>query len=143
MSPPRTRAGRRVSLSLNTDGGANQDDREGADINAIVGQYRRSGTLPAVQLQNPLFGDFTFSNDLMDQREAMEKAEDRFAELPAAVRTAAENDYVKFLAMFEDPTQLEFLKEQGLVVVDPALPTPDPAPAPPPADPPADPPEPS
>lgn len=133
----RERAGPRVALTLNTDGGANQDDREGADINIIVGQYKRHGTLPAVQLQNPLFGDFSFvSEDLMEQREAMYQAEDRFNELPAAVRSAAENDYVKFLQMFDDPAHRQVLVDSGLVVVDQAEKEKTPATTPAPATPP-------
>lgn len=128
----------RVSLSLNTDNGANQDDRKGCDINVIVGQYKRHGTLPAVQLKNPLYGDFTASTDLMDQREQMHLAEDRFAELPAQVRTAAENDWVKFLQMFDDPSQRGLLENAGLVIASddqagptpPGVPSPDPAPEP-------------
>lgn len=127
------RAGPRVGVSLNTDGGAVQEDRIGADINTIVGQYKRHGTLPAVQLRNPLYGDFTASTDLMDQREQMHIAEDRFNELPAQVRAAADNDWVKFLQLFNDPDQRGLLENAGLVVVDaeagptPPSPPPDPA----------------
>lgn len=137
---PRERATRRVALSLNTDNGANQEDMAGADINVIVGQYKRTGTLPAVQLTNPLYGDFTDSEDLMDVREQHYLAAERFNELPADVRTAADNDWVKFLQMFNDPEQRELLETSGLVIsTDPAIdppPTPDPAAEPAPASPP-------
>ncbi len=120
---------KRQAVYLNTDNGANQEDKIGADINVIIGQYKRHGTLPAVQLKNPLYGDFTAPTDLMEQREQMHQAEDRFNELPAQVRSAANNDWVQFLQMFHDPDHRAMLETHGLVIVDEA-PTPDPAPEP-------------
>ena len=77
-SPPRQRATKRVALSLDASKGADQDGSAAADINNIVGQYLRHGTMPAVQLQNPLFGDFIPPEDIHSTREALFAAHDRF-----------------------------------------------------------------
>lgn len=107
---------RRTARALDRSGGANQDDLAAADIHKIVAQYERHGTLPVVHQSQPLYGDFTFSEDLHDVREAHLQAEERFMELPSSVRTAAGNDWVRFLEMFEDPASRDLLIEAGLVV---------------------------
>lgn len=126
--PDRERAVPRVSLELDTSRGANQADAKGTDVNAIVAQYAKSGTLPNVQNRNPLFGDFTFPDDIHSMREAVFGAEERFNQLPAAVRTAAGNDWGTFIQMFDNPTEREKLLEAGLGI-SPPVPNNSPQPA--------------
>lgn len=111
--------------SLSSKGGANQTDAPGLEINAIVAQYRKHGTLPKVTLNNPLYGDFTFPEDIHSVREAVEKAEDRFDNLPASVRSAAENDWVTFLEMIQNDEQKQVLIDAGLEIVENTPPIPD------------------
>lgn len=125
---PRTRSTKRVALSLNTKGGANQADAKAADINVIVAQYKKNGTLPMVARSNPLYGDFTFPEDLHLMREAVHQAEDRFDDLPADVRTAAQNDWVRFLQMFDDPDEQKILEQAGLQLTDNPIPNNSPPP---------------
>lgn len=113
----RQRATPRVSLRLDSSGGANQADAPAANINTIVAQYMKHGTMPAIQQKNPLYGDFTHPTDIHSIREAVHQAEDRFDQLPADIRTAAGNDWVQFLDMFEDPENLEKLTQAGLIVL--------------------------
>lgn len=113
---PRQRAGRRVSLSLDTSGGANRADAAGANINVIVAQYKKTGTLPAVSSRNPLYGDFTFGEDIHEVREAVFEAEQRFNQLPADVRTLCDNDWVQFMDRFDDPHQRQALMDAGLSI---------------------------
>lgn len=125
---PRQRSTPRVGLSLDQSGGANQADGPATDINSIVAQYRKSGTLPNVAKQNPLYGDFTFGNDLHEIRTAMFEAEDRFMDLPASVREASEHDWVQFLALFDTEDGQKTLTDAGLIIKDPdviTLPIPD------------------
>ena len=114
----RQRATPRVALSLDASKPADQDGRVGADINVIVGQYIRHGTIPAVALSNPLYGDFTAPEDIHSAREAVHAAEERFASLPAAVRSAASNDFEQFINMFDNPAQRDVLVDAGLIVTD-------------------------
>lgn len=115
--PPR-RSTPRVSLSLDRSGGANPDDAAGADINLIVAHFKKHGVMPAVATQNPLYGDFTFGDDLHEMRTAMFEAEVRFNNLPSQVRTAADNDWGTFVDMFDDPIQQQTLIDAGLIVSD-------------------------
>lgn len=116
----------RRATPVNNVGGANPDDAAGVNINTLVAQYRKNGTMPQVNLRNPLYGDFTGPQDLHRAMEHVQAAQDRFAELPADVRSAADNDPVKFLELFEDPAQRALLEEAGLII----NPTPEPSPSP-------------
>lgn len=110
---------RRVSHPHSDDDGARQEERLAADINQIVAQYQRSGTMPRVQMREPLYGDFTaLSDDLMDITEMFAKAEDRFMELPSQVRAECANDWRLFVQKFADDGSRAELVKAGLVVVD-------------------------
>lgn len=112
----------RVSLRLDRSGGANQADAAGTDINSIVAQYKKYGTIPNVPQLNPLFGDFSHPEDIHSMREAVYTAEERFNQLPAAVRTLCDNDWVQFLDRFSDPAAQAELVSAGLQITAP-LPT--------------------
>lgn len=134
---PRQRAVPRVALLLDRSGGANSADAAGADINKIVAQFRKNGTLPVVPNNNPLYGDFTFPEDIHSVREAVDQAGDRFQQLPASVRTLCENDWVKFYDLFHTTEGREKLIEAGLQITntpqttEPTPPTPTPPATPP------------
>lgn len=119
MSNPRhvTPPKRRASF-LNTDGGTNPDDAKGTNLNTLVAQYRKNGTMPNVYVQQPLApSDLVEPRSLHEAIEQSQAAFDRFNELPADVRTAAENDPVRFLEMFNDPTQRDLLESAGLITI--------------------------
>lgn len=127
--PKRKRAVPRVAQYLNTDGGANPADSKGVNINTLVAQYKKTGTLPNVGLANPLYGDFTFPDDIHSMREAVYAAEERFNQLPADVRSAADNDWVRFVEMFNDPAEQALLETAGLQITDkPVIPNNSPPP---------------
>lgn len=107
-----------AGLSLDTSGGANPTDAPGLEINSIIAQFKKHGTLPNVQLKNPLYGDFTFPEDIHSVRAACEGAEDRFLDLPSAVRTAAGNDWVRFIEMIGSEETRQDLIDAGLQIVD-------------------------
>lgn len=118
------RAGPRVALFLDRSGGANPADAAGVNINKIMAVFKKTGTLPNVQLSNPLYGDFTNPEDIHSIREAVHEAEDRFAELPAKVRALCENDWVQFLERFDDPDGQKTLLDAGLTIGPPPVTTP-------------------
>lgn len=118
----RTRIKPRNARKLDTKGGANQADFPATEINQIIAKYQRHGTMPAVQMKNPLYGDFTGPSTIHEQREAVYQAEDRFMELPAKVRELCENDWVQFLDKMDDPEQHDSLIQAGLTILDPSEP---------------------
>lgn len=130
---------RSSALTLDTNGGANSADADGVNINKIMAKFKKHGTLPRVNTQNPLYGDFTFPEDIHSVREAVHQAEDRFMDLPADVRSVCENDWVNFYELFSTPEGRETLTEAGLQIgttpiepqPTPTPPEPDPEPTPP------------
>lgn len=108
----------RVQTDLDTSGGANPADAAGADINTIVAQYRKNGTLPAVNVRQPLYGDFTGPQELHDQREAVFAAQEHFNSFPADVRDLCDNDMENYLKLMETPEGREKLEAAGLELFD-------------------------
>lgn len=108
----------RKGLVLDTSGGTDQQNAGESDINRLVAQYRANGTLPHLSARTPLYGDFSSSVDLLDNLIRVREAQAAFEALPSAVRAAAGNDPVEFLAMAEDPEGREILIDAGLVFDD-------------------------
>ena len=96
--------------------GTPPDDLASADINLIMAQYAKNGTLPRVNPQTPLYGDFTQSTDLMDAMDRVNEALDRFEQLPASVRSVADGNPVRFLEMFDSDEERVLLTEAGLIL---------------------------
>ncbi len=112
----RTRSTTRTARTLDTSKGANQADAKATNVNALVAQFQKHGTLPNVAQKNPLYGDYTFPEDIHSMREAVYEAEQRFKELPSAVRALSNHDWVEFLERFENPEAREELLDAGLRV---------------------------
>lgn len=108
----------------------NQGDGHHVDANKLLAQYRKNGTLPNVSVHQPLYGDFTGPQDLHRQIENAQAAFERFSELPASVRTLADNSPVRFIEMFDDPEQRAMLQDAGLGILDEPPETQDPNPSP-------------
>lgn len=72
--------------------------RDGANINSIMKKYRRSGTVPNVNLKTPFYGDFTNVDDYLTAVTKVRQAKEGFAALPSEVRNLVDNDPAKFLA---------------------------------------------
>lgn len=126
------RPGRRINPVLDRSGGASSSDASGANINVIVAQYLRTGTMPNIQLSNPLYGDHTGPRDLMGARLAIQHAEEVYNELPATIRTASDNDVGRFAQMLESPNERQQLEDAGLLLTlpteTPTLPSEPPSP---------------
>lgn len=93
------------------------------DINVLMAQYERTGTLPVVQAQ-ALYEDVS-GLDYRTMLEQKMQADELFGSLPAKVRNRFENDPVQFLAYFAEPGHEQELVDLGLRVA-PAPPAPAP-----------------
>lgn len=81
-----------------------------ADINVIMGRYRKTGILVDPLAVNPYkrpnFGDFSDVQDLPVMLERIRQADMAFMCLPAAVRERFGNDVSKLLDFVNDPKNL-------------------------------------
>lgn len=92
----------------------NQESKEECDINNILAKYNKTGVLPTLIKQNPIYGDFSEALDYQQSLEVISKAEMQFKALPAKARDKFQNDPVKFLEFVHDPKNAKEMEELGL-----------------------------
>jgi phage internal scaffolding protein len=85
------------------------------DIHNILKQYHRTGIITHLASGRPEYVDLPSDIDYQQSLNTIIAAEAAFAELPATVRDYFANDPGRFLAAFEDESQLSKLRELGLV----------------------------
>lgn len=112
---------------------AQQHQKEEADINVIVKRFGLTGELPQ-GVRMPQYGDFTAVTDYQTALNAVQAANNAFAQMPAHVRSRFDNDPEKFVAFCLDEKNRDEAEKLGLVGPSKKEePKPEPAPAPAPA----------
>lgn len=91
-----------------------QSEAAHTDINLIMAQYERTGTLPMGALQG-MYEDVSEVGDFRTMLEAVREGEEAFASLTATQRAAFDNDPAKLLDAFGDPNARGKLEELGLI----------------------------
>lgn len=119
---------RRSSLSLDRSGGANRADAAATDIKTIMAQWKHHGTMPAIQLSNPLYGDHTGPDNLHDTWLAVQAAQDRFNLLPMSVRNVAHTPQ-GFLDLLDTEDGRQRLVDAGLQIIPETTSAPAPSPS--------------
>lgn len=99
-----TRRTARLGKTFTGKGKTDQTAVQNQQVGRILAEYRANGTMPRVNPQTPLYGDFTSARDLQSQMESYQAASHSFAVLPAEVRAAANNDMIQYVTMIEDPS---------------------------------------
>lgn len=104
---------------------AKQSFKDECDINVLVERFGLGATIPA-GLRLPTYGDFTGVSDFHTAANAIAKANESFAALPASVRWRFENDPGQFVAFCSDEKNLPELRKMGLATTppDPVIPAP-------------------
>lgn len=92
-----------------------QSFRDEVNINTIVAKYVRDGFFPPAQVRETYFGDFSSVGDYQSCLDKVLAMEERFAALPAAVRSHCRNDPTELLALVDDPARVGELEELGLI----------------------------
>lgn len=114
MRPFETRPDSRIHFPEN-EGRTRQSFKDEADINKIMGKWRKQGFAENTTLNTPLYGDFTDDRSYQDALNSIQSAKDVFAALPARVRARVENDPGKLIAFVADENNHDELVELGLV----------------------------
>lgn len=91
-----------------------QSEAEATDINRIIKQYHRTGVITHYTHRVPMYGDFSLSRDLQASLNLVAEVNDSFMQLPAEVRSAAENSPVRFLEMLGSKEGSDHLVAAGL-----------------------------
>lgn len=92
-----------------------QHFKDECDINNIVARYEATGVMPSGTTQ-PLFGDFAeFPTDLLSSQKFFDDAEERFMQLPAAVRKEFNNSPLELLQALQTEGNRQRFIDLGLI----------------------------
>lgn len=105
-----------------------QSFKDECDINKIVKRFTKSNGIDPSMLQGfPVdgnFGDFSDVPDLRTMYERIAVAEESFYQLPSKVRMRFDNDALAFMEFASDASNLQEMRELGLVRTNLEEPTP-------------------
>lgn len=114
--PYRTRNDRiRLKSKMDSNSPTKQEFKESCDVNNIMRNYEKTGIITHINSSEPRYG-FVEAQTYQDALNAVISAQQRFNELPSAVRDAFDNDPETFLKALDDPEHQEKLKDLGLIV---------------------------
>lgn len=114
--------GDRYEPTVCKEKGARQADAASCDINNIVKQFDKTGTLPMVDV-NALYADVSTIGDYRSALEQVALADEYFMALPPKVRERFGNDPAEFLDFTSKPeNRKELLEMLGLPADKPAEP---------------------
>lgn len=108
---------RDVSLSFEgTTSMTKQADAEAADINNIMRNYNRNGFATPEDLKQRIgqYADVTAHVDYNQALNLVREADALFADLPAHVRSAFDNDPSNLVMALHDETRVPELRELGI-----------------------------
>lgn len=92
-----------------------QHPRDRVNINSIVARYVATKDENLLRGSNdPIYATVDMGLELQEAMDTIQVAQERFMELDASIRAAAENSLPQFLDMLNDPQQVELLQELGL-----------------------------
>lgn len=119
----RTRYDRKkVAIEFKEPTRTKQSFRDECDINNIMAKYRRTGVLPTLIKENPMWGDFSNPVDFQEAQNIVIKAVEQFQNLPAHVRERFNNDPQKFLEFTHKKENKEEMGRLGLLKEDASKP---------------------
>lgn len=87
-----------------------------SDINYIMRRFEKTGQLPEMIRENPIYGDFSNPVDYQEALNLINLAHEQFDALGAKVRDRFQNDPEKFLAFCSDPANQEEMIDLGLAI---------------------------
>ncbi|AXL15267.1 internal scaffolding protein [Microviridae sp.] len=99
-----------------------QSFKKECDINHLMARYQKTGMLEHVSRYQ---GDYTDLTEVPEYHDAMNKiisADQAFGLLPSSVRKRFNNNPADFLAFVDDPSNLDEMRELGLLPEEPQQP---------------------
>lgn len=111
-----------------------QADAAEADINKIIARIDKGGMLTRINRSEPFYGDISEFGGLQESIIKVQKANELFMDMSAAVRERFDNDPVKMIDFLGDDDNLDEAIALGMVLPkvvppkDPIPPTPVPEP---------------
>jgi len=109
--------GRRLRVVLHTGTGSRVQKhfKEECDINHLLARYNKTGQLPGLIKENPMYGDFSNPLDFQEAQNLIIHANSQFNALSARTRDRFANDPQKFLEFATNPSNREEMAKLGLL----------------------------
>lgn len=115
----RRRQGVNLGATKDNPGKTRQEFKDAADINNVLGKWRRQGFVEHVNVKTGIYGDFTSVSSYQEALDRVAAAQDLFFSLPARIRSMCENDPARFPTLLDDPAFVETLAEFNVGVDEP------------------------
>lgn len=94
---------------------AKQEFRDECNINNIMKRFQKTGILPDMIKENPVYGDFSEPLDYQEALNIVIAAEHQFMGLNAEIRERFGNDPKKFLEFCHNPENADEMEKLGLL----------------------------
>lgn len=106
-----------VKIDLGGESKTQQQFKEQVDINYIVQKYGIQDAKTGIRgsQRTPIYGDFSNIPDYSNALQAIIKADNSFADLPAKTRAFFDNDPGKLISFLDNPQNTEKAIEIGLI----------------------------
>lgn len=91
-----------------------QSFKDECDVNVVVRNHAQTGMWSHLNPLNPTYGDYSLAINLQEAIALGQQADIDFAQLPAAVRAACNNNPVELLKHLADPAAAQVLIDLGL-----------------------------
>jgi len=106
---------RKGSITFKGPGRTRQDQKDSCDLNLIMRKYTKQGILPRLNPKTPTYGDFTTASSYHEALDKLQRADELFAALPAALRSSCENDPAQLIEYVESGEHDDELIDMGVM----------------------------
>lgn len=104
-----------VHAKTGTVSRTHQNFLEEANINTVMGKYRRVGFFENVNVRVPAYADFSTVGEFQDAQNKLVAAREYFESLPARLRNRCDNDPAKLIEFVEDPANIQEMIDLGII----------------------------
>ena len=91
------------------DGRTKQSFKDSTDINKILYQAQRTGTISHLQAHGGIYGDFSDIDDLLTAHARLERGKEVFDQLPSEIKREFDQDVGAFFRFVNDPANKDDL----------------------------------
>lgn len=85
------------------------------DLNQVIAKYHKTGILPVMRQDTPLYGDFSTPIDYQEAQNKIILADNLFAALPAHIRRRFDDDPAEFLDFAQNEDNQQEMIDLGLL----------------------------
>lgn len=93
-----------------------QSDMEAVDLNVQLAKFRKTGVMGNLRSDEPLAGDFSDIENIIDVQNRLIDLQEQFDALPAKLRSQFDHDPMQLIEWLQDENNREEAVRYGLIV---------------------------